>query len=269
MSENMNGKIYVITSGKGGVGKSTSTANLGIGLAMMERKVVVVDADIGLRNLDMVLGLENRIVYDLVNVVERTCKISQALIRDKRFKNLFLLPAAQTRNKEAVTSEQMLELTEKLRKVFDYVLIDCPAGIETGFRNAIIGADMALLVTTPEVSAVRDVDRVIGLLEASGKRNPKLIINRMKPDLVAKGDMMSKETVLQILAVELIGIVPEDGDMVAYTNRGEPAILNKSSMAGKAYKNIVRRLEGETVEFLALDGNRGFFEGLKRFMKRG
>ncbi len=265
----MSGKIFVITSGKGGVGKSTNTANLGTGLAMLGRKVVVVDADIGLRNLDMILGLENRIVYDLVNVIERTCKISQALIRDKRYKNLFLLPAAQTRSKEAVTADQMLELTEKLRKVFDYVLIDCPAGIETGFRNAVVGADMALLVTTPEVSAVRDVDRVIGLLEASGKRNPKLIINRLNPELVRRGDMLDTEAILQILAVELIGVIPEDESMVAYTNRGEPAILSNKSIAGKAFRNIVRRIEGEEVEFLPLNGNRGLFQGLKRLVRLG
>lgn len=265
----MGGKVLVITSGKGGVGKSTNTANLGTGLAMAGRKVVVVDADIGLRNLDMILGLENRIVYDLVNVVERTCKISQALIRDKRFKTLFLLPASQTRNKDCISAEQMLELTEKLRQVFDYVLIDSPAGIEAGFRNAVVGADLALLVTTPEVSAVRDVDRVIGLLEASGKRNPKLIINRMKIDMVERGDMLSTEAILQILAVELIGIVPEDTDMVAYTNRGEPAILSAKSMAGKAFKNIVRRIEGEQVDFLPLNGNRGFLQNLKRLVKLG
>jgi septum site-determining protein MinD len=265
----MAGKVFVITSGKGGVGKSTNTANLGTGLAMLGRKVVVVDADIGLRNLDMILGLENRIVYDLVNVVERTCKISQALIRDKRHKNLFLLPAAQTRNKEAVTADQMLELTEKLRKVFDYVLIDSPAGIETGFRNAVVGADMALLVTTPEVSSVRDVDRVIGLLEASGKRNPKLIINRLNPELVKRGDMLDIEAILQILAVDLIGVVPEDQNMVAFTNRGEPAVLSNKSIAGKAFRNIVKRLEGEDIEFLPLNGNRGLLYGLKRLVKLG
>lgn len=265
----MAGKVIVITSGKGGVGKSTNTANLGTGLAMLGRKVVVVDADIGLRNLDMILGLENRIVYDLVNVIERQCKISQALIRDKRYKTLFLLPAAQTKNKDCINADQMLELTEKLRQVFDYVLIDSPAGIEGGFRNAVVGADTALLVTTPEVSAVRDVDRVIGLLEAAGKRNPKLIINRMKPELVERGDMLSTEAILQILAVDLIGIVPEDGDMVAYTNRGEPAILANKSLAGKAFKNIVRRLEGEQVDFLPLNGNRGLLKGLKRLVKLG
>jgi septum site-determining protein MinD len=265
----MAGKVFVITSGKGGVGKSTNTANLGTGLAILGRKVVVVDADIGLRNLDMILGLENRIVYDLVNVIERTCKISQALIRDKRYKNLFLLPAAQTRTKDAINSDQMIELTEKLRKVFDYVLIDCPAGIETGFQNAIAGADMALLVTTPEVSAVRDVDRVIGLLEASGKRNPKLIINRLNIELVKRGDMLDTEAILQILAVDLIGVVPEDTNMVSFTNRGEPAILSERSMAGKAFKNIVRRIEGEEVEFLPLNGNRGILHGLKRLVKLG
>jgi septum site-determining protein MinD len=265
----MGGKVIVITSGKGGVGKSTNTANIGTGLAMLGRKVCVVDADIGLRNLDMIMGLENRIVYDLVNVIERTCKISQALIRDKRNKTLFLLPAAQTKTKESVSSDQMLELTEKLRQVFDYVLIDSPAGIEAGFRNAVVGADMALLITTPEVSAVRDVDRVIGLLEAAGKRNPKLIINRMKADMVERGDMLSTEAILQILAVELIGIIPEESEMVAYTNRGEPAILSEKSIAGKAFKNIVRRLEGEQVDFLPLNGDKGFFKGLKRLVGLG
>ena len=234
----MAGKVFVITSGKGGVGKSTNTANLGTGLAMKGRKVCVVDADIGLRNLDMILGLENRIVYDLVNVIERKCKISQALIRDKRHKNLFLLPAAQTRSKESVTAEQMLELTEKLRKVFDYVLIDCPAGIEVGFRNAVIGADMALLITTPEVSAVRDVDRVIGLLEASGKRHPKLIINRVNNGLSeqAKAQIASQN-------LELAGLIPEDPLIAEYDSQGRPTYqLPANSPALQAAYEIFAKL---------------------------
>lgn len=263
----MESKAIVVTSGKGGVGKTTTTANVGVGLALLERKVVVVDADIGLRNLDMILGLENRIVYDLVHVIEKRCKLHQALIRDKNVKNLWLLPAAQTRDKDDVSPEQMLELVEVLKKDFDYVLIDSPAGIEAGFRNAVVGADMAVVVTTPEVSSVRDVDRVIGLLEASEKGQPKLIINRIKPDLVKRGDMMDASAILQILAIELLGIIPDDENMVAYTNRGEPAILSNRSPAGKAYRDIAMRLEGHKVDFLPLDEEKGrFLKGLKKLV---
>ncbi|HWP46117.1 MAG TPA: septum site-determining protein MinD [Candidatus Limnocylindrales bacterium] len=263
----MESKAIVVTSGKGGVGKTTTTANLGVGLALLGKKVVVVDADIGLRNLDMILGLENRIVYDLVHVVEKRCKLSQALIRDKNVKTLFLLPAAQTRDKDDVSPEQMIELIETLKKEFDYVLIDCPAGIEAGFRNAVVGADFAIVVTTPEVSSVRDVDRVIGLLEASEKSQPKLIINRIKPDLVKRGDMMDASAILQILAVELLGIVPDDENMVAYTNRGEPAALSPRSPAGKAYRNIAMRLEGQKVDVLSPEGEKGgLLKGLKRLV---
>ncbi|MDI3480489.1 MAG: septum site-determining protein MinD [Tepidanaerobacteraceae bacterium] len=247
-------QVLVITSGKGGVGKTTTTANIGTGLALYkQRKVVMVDADIGLRNLDVVMGLENRIVYDLVDVTHGLCRLKQALIRDKRFENLYLLPAAQTKDKTAVTPEQMEKLCDELRKEFDYVLIDCPAGIEQGFKNAIAGADKAIIVTTPEVSAVRDADRIVGLLEASGFEEPKLLINRIRPDMVKRGDMMSIDDMIDILAIELLGVVPEDEKIVVSTNRGEPAVADESSRAGQAYRNITRRIEGEEVPLMTLE----------------
>ena len=206
----MAGKAYVITSGKGGVGKTTTTANLGTGLAKLGKRVVLIDADIGLRNLDVVLGLENRIVYDIVDVVEGNCRLEQALIKDKRYSSLCLLPAAQTRDKTSVNPEQMVELTDQLREEFDYIIIDCPAGIEQGFKNAIAGADEAVVVTTPEVSAVRDADRIIGMLEAEGVHDPQLIINRVRIDMINRGDMMDIEDMIEILAIKLLGIVPED-----------------------------------------------------------
>ncbi len=184
-------QVIVITSGKGGVGKTTTTANLGVGLAQAGKKVVLIDTDIGLRNLDVVLGLENRIVYDLVDVVTGVCTPKQAAIKDKRYDGLFLIPAAQTKDKDAVSVEQMKELCEKLKKDYDFVIIDCPAGIEQGFKNAIAGADKALVVTTPEVSAVRDADRIIGLLEANEIEDHYLVINRIRPDMVKRGDMLS------------------------------------------------------------------------------
>ena len=211
-------EVIVITSGKGGVGKTTTVANIGMGLAMLDKKVVVVDTDIGLRNLDVVMGLENRIVYNLVDVVNGNCRMKQALIKDKRNPNLFLLPSAQTKDKSAVSPEQMIKLTDALREEFDYVLLDCPAGIEQGFKNAIAGADHALVVTTPEVSAIRDADRIIGLLEASELRNIHLIINRLRPDMIRRGDMMSVDDVVDILAVNLIGTVPDDEQIVISTN---------------------------------------------------
>jgi septum site-determining protein MinD len=259
----MAGKVIVITSGKGGVGKTTTTANIGMALAERDKKVVVIDADIGLRNLDMLLGLENRIVYDLVHLVEKRCEVRQALIRDKRVKNLYLIPAAQTRDKDAVSPEQMIELTNKLKEDFDYIIIDSPAGIERGFKNSVAGADIALLVTTPEVSSVRDVDRVIGLLEAANKKEHYLVINRIKPDMVKKGDMMDVDDVLQILAIELIGIVPDDGNMIKYTNKGEPAVLDTVSIAGKAYKNIAARIEGEDVPFIELKEKKSLMDVVK------
>ena len=246
-------KAIVVTSGKGGVGKTTTTANLGTGLAQLGHKVCLVDADIGLRNLDVVLGLENRIVFDLVDVVEGNCRVRQALIKDKRFNNLFLLPAAQTREKDAVAPEQMRELIKQLKEEFDFILVDCPAGIEQGFRNAMFGADGALIVTTPEVYAVRDADRIIGLLEAAEIYEPKLVVNRIRPDMVRKGDMMSIQDMIDILAIPLIGVVPDDEVIIISTNKGEPVVLEKKSKAGQAYRNIVRRLEGAEVPFLELE----------------
>lgn len=260
------GEAIVITSGKGGVGKTTTTANIGAGLANSGKKVALIDADIGLRNLDVVMGLENRIVYDLVDVVEGFAKLKNALIKDKRFENLCLLPAAQTRDKTAVTPEQMKDLVQSMKEEFDYVLIDCPAGIEQGFKNAIAGADKALVVATPEVSSVRDADRIIGLLEAQEKHKPYLIINRLRPDMVRKGDMMDIDDMIEILAVELIGVVPEDEAIVVSTNRGEPAVLNPQSRAGEAYRNITRRLQGESVPFSKLEDDTGFLGRLRRMM---
>jgi septum site-determining protein MinD len=253
------GKAIVVTSGKGGVGKTTTTANIGTGLAMMGHKVVVLDADIGLRNLDVVMGLENRIVYDIVDVVEKVCRLKQGLIRDKRFEGLFLLPAAQTKDKTAVTPEQMQELCEELKQEFDFVIIDSPAGIEQGFQNSVAGADEAIIVTTPEISAVRDADRVIGLLEAKGLHEPKLIINRIRQDMVKKGDMMNIEDMIDILAIELLGIVPDDENIVISTNKGEPIVTDEKALSGKAYRNIVKRILGEKVELLNLDTDEGKF----------
>lgn len=260
------GEVIVITSGKGGVGKTTTTANLGTGLSLENKKVVLIDTDIGLRNLDVVMGLENRIVYDLVDVVEGTCRIKQALIKDKRFEGLYLLPAAQTRDKNSVSPEQMIELCDSLREEFDYVIIDCPAGIEQGFNNAIAGADRAIVITTPEVSAVRDADRIIGLLEAKSKvRNPLLIVNRVRPDMVKKGDMMSIDDIVDILAIQIIGVVPDDENIIISTNRGEPAVAENKSIAGQAYRNITKRIMGEeNVPFIDLANHEKFFAKVKK-----
>lgn len=242
----MDGRTMVITSGKGGVGKTTATANLGSVLAQSGGKVCVVDADIGLRNLDVVLGLENRIVYHLVDVITGRCRLRQALIKDKRNENLYLLPASQSDDKTAVNPEQMRQLCQELKKEFDYSIIDCPAGIEQGFRNAIAGADQAIIVTTPEVSAIRDADRVIGLLQAQGIET-QLIINRLNSELVRRGDMLDQQDVIDILAIELLGIVPEDQGIVISTNKGSPAAFTEEYEAGKAYRRIARRIRGEIV----------------------
>lgn len=247
------GRVVTITSGKGGVGKTTTTANLGTALAVLGKKVAVIDADIGLRNLDVVMGLENRIVYDLVDVIEGRARLRQALIKDKRYPELCLLPAAQTRDKNAVSPDQMADLCRQLSKEFDFVVVDSPAGIEQGFRNAIAGADQVLIVTTPEVSAVRDADRIIGLVEAAELPSPKLIVNRIKPSMVKRGDMMSVDDVTDILAVGVIGIVPEDESVVVSTNRGEAVVFDSRSRAGLAFHNIARRLLGEQVPFMSLE----------------
>lgn len=262
-------EVIVITSGKGGVGKTTTTANLGCGLAVLGKKVALVDADIGLRNLDVVMGLENRIVYDLVDVVEGNCRLKQGLIKDKRFDGLFLLPAAQTRDKDAVSPEQMQKLCDSLREEgFDFILIDCPAGIEQGFKNAIAGADKAIVVTTPEVSAVRDADRIIGLLEANGLNNPALILNRLRIDLVQRGDMMNIQDVTEILAVDILGVVPDDESIVIATNKGEPSVNTTESRAGQAYRNIVQRLLGEDVPIMSFEqAPETFMDRLKKLFK--
>ena len=257
-------EVIVVTSGKGGVGKTTTSANVGTALALQGKSVVLVDADIGLRNLDVVMGLENRIVYDLVDVVEGRCRLKQALIKDKRFEGLFLLPAAQTRDKDAVGPEQMRKLCDSLREEFDYIILDCPAGIEQGFKNAVAGADRALVVTTPEVSAVRDADRIIGLLESQGVSNMQLIINRVRMQMVKRGDMMAMDDVVEILAIDLIGVVPDDEQIVVTTNKGEPASADGHSLAGKAFKNIACRILGEEVPFLDLNVNKNFIGKLKK-----
>ena len=255
------GEVIVITSGKGGVGKTTTTANVGTGLAKLDKKVVLIDTDIGLRNLDVVMGLENRIVYNLVDVIEGNCRIKQALIKDKRYPKLYLLPSAQTRDKNSVTPEQMKKLTEQLKDEFDYVILDCPAGIEQGFQNAIAGADRALVVTTPEVSAVRDADRIIGLLEANEMKHTNLIVNRLRSDMVKRGDMMSSDDVVEILACDLIGVVPDDENIVVATNQGEP-LVGDDSLAGKTYMNICKRIIGDDVPYLDLDPKKNIFQKL-------
>ena len=260
-------EVIVITSGKGGVGKTTTSANVGTGLAVLGKKTVLIDTDIGLRNLDVVMGLENRIVYNLVDVVEGNCRMKQALIRDKRYPNLYLLPSAQTRDKTAVSPEQMKKLVDDLRDEFDYILLDCPAGIERGFQNAIAGAERALVVTTPEVSAIRDADRIIGLLEAADMGMIDLIVNRIRMDMVRRGDMMSMDDVMDILAVNVIGVVPDDESIVISTNQGEP-LVGMGSMAGQAYLNICRRLMGEQIPFLRLDTQPKLLSRLSSLLRR-
>ena len=260
-------EVMVITSGKGGVGKTTTTANIGTGLALLGYSVVLIDTDIGLRNLDVVMGLENRIIYNLVDVVEGNCRMKQALIRDKRCQNLYLLPSAQTRDKSSVNPGQMRKLVGDLREEFDYILLDCPAGIEQGFQNAIAGADRALVVTTPEVSAIRDADRIIGLLEASQMQEIDLIVNRVRMDMVRRGDMMSVADVADILAVNVIGAVPDDEDVVISANQGEP-LVDTDTVAGQAYLNICKRITGESVPFLDLDPHRGILVRISGFLKR-
>jgi septum site-determining protein MinD len=264
----MTGKVLTITSGKGGVGKTTATANLGAALAAGGAKVVCLDADIGLRNLDVVLGLENRIVYDLVDDIEGRCRLRQALIRDKRLPELYLIPAAQTRDKSAVSPSDMVRLCNDLREEHDWILIDSPAGIERGFRNAIAPADIAVVVTNPEVSAVRDADRIIGLIEAEEKGPARLVINRIRPNMVRRGDMLSPEDVLELLAVELIGMIPEDENIVTSTNRGMPLVLDGKSKAGQAFRNIARRLNGEEVPFMDMS-EESFLGRLTRFIRPG
>lgn len=264
----MTATVVTITSGKGGVGKTTTTANLAIALAMGGNKVVCIDGDIGLRNLDVVLGLENRIVYDLVDVIEGRCRLRQAMIRDKRLPDLYLIPAAQTRDKSSVSPSDMVRLCNELESEVDWILIDSPAGIERGFRNVIAPADIVVVVTNPEVSAVRDADRIIGLIEAEEKGPAKLVINRLNPVLVKQGNMLTANDVLELLAVELIGIIPEDENVIISTNRGQPVALNPKSKAGQAFHMIARRLKGEEIP-VELEDNDGFFHRLSRIFRQG
>ena len=262
------GEVIVITSGKGGVGKTTTTANLGAALALCGKKVVLVDTDIGLRNLDVVMGLENRIVYDIVDVVEEKCKLRQALIKDKRFEELFLLPAAQTRDKSAVNEQQMKELTDRLKEEFDYIVVDCPAGIEQGFKNAIAGADRAIVVTTAEISSIRDADRIIGLLESAEIKNPELVINRLRPNMVKRGEMMDVEDIVDLLSIELIGVIPDDEYIITQTNKGEPAVSNRKALSGRCYMEIARRILGENIDITIPGRDEGFFSKILNFFRR-
>jgi len=248
------GRIIVVTSGKGGVGKTTSTANLGMALARLGRRVALVDGDFGLRNLDLLLGLENRVVYTALEVLDGQCRLDQALVKDKRQNQLVLLPAAQNRNKDAIKPEQMQQLATEMAQTHDYVLIDSPAGIEMGFQTAIAAAQEAPVITTPEIAAVRDADRVVGLLEAHQVKKIHLVVNRIRPDMVQANNMMSVQDVQEILSIPLIGVVPDDERVIVSTNRGEPLVLSQNgSLAGMAFNNIARRLEGERIPFLDLD----------------
>lgn len=262
------GEAIVITSGKGGVGKTTTTANIGTALASIGKTVVVVDGDTGLRNLDVLMGLENRVVYTVVDVIEEKCRLKQALIKDKRFDGLYLLPTAQTRDKTDIDKDAMADLVKKLKEEYDYILIDCPAGIEQGFENAVAGADRALVVVNPEITSVRDADRVIGKLDAKGFENHKLIVNRMNYEMIQKGQMLGADDIINCLAIKLIGIVPEDKGVTIATNKGEPVVLDNKALAGQAFKNIAMRITGENVpimDFAPQSG--GFLSNLKKLFK--
>lgn len=263
------GDAIVITSGKGGVGKTTTSANIGTALALQGKKVCMVDTDIGLRNLDVVMGLENRIIYDLCDVADGRCRLPQALIKDKRFEELYLLPAAQTKDKHSVTPDQVRQIVLDLKKDFDFVIIDCPAGIEQGYKNAVAGADKAIVVTTPENAAVRDADRIIGLLENDGIRGPKLVINRIRPGMVKKGEMLDIDEICQVLAIDLLGIVPDDEYVIKAANSGEPTVMNPSSRAAIAYRNIARRILGDTVPLMPLEERAGVLGKMKKFFGMG
>lgn len=263
------GEAIVITSGKGGVGKTTSSANIATALALHGKKVCMVDTDIGLRNLDVVMGLENRIIYDLVDVAQERCRLEQALVKDKRFDELYLLPAAQTKDKHAVEPEHMKQIISSLKKNFDYVIIDCPAGIEHGFRNAVAGADKAIVVTTPENAAVRDADRIIGLLDKEGIESPKLVINRARANMMKNGDMLDIDEICSVLAIDLLGIVPDDEHVIKAAHSGEPTVMNPNSKASIAYRNIARRMLGDSVPLMALEDKGGIFSKVKKLFGMG
>jgi len=264
------GVSIVITSGKGGVGKTTTTANIGTALASIGKKVVVIDGDTGLRNLDVLLGLENRIVYTIIDVIEGRCRLKQGLIKDKRLPNLCLLPTAQTKDKDDIRAQDMLKIVKELKEEFDYVLIDSPAGIEQGFENAVIGADKAIIVVNPEITSVRDADRVIGKLDSKGLEDHAVIINRLNYQMTKNGDMLDVTDIIETLSVELLGVVPDDKNVTISTNKGEPIVLEEGAYAGQAFKNIARRIIGEEVPLMNLevDDNQGFFGSLKKLFKR-
>jgi len=262
------GEAIVITSGKGGVGKTTATANLGTALALAGKKVCLVDTDIGLRNLDVILGLENRIVYDLLDVAEGECRLQQALVKDKRFEALYLLPAAQTKDKTAIQPSQLKGIVDELNGEFDYVLIDCPAGIEHGFWTAVEGADHAIVVSVPEVASVRDADRVIGLLEAQKKISPRLVVNRYRPKMARQGDTMDLEEMIQVLSIDLLGVVPDDEMVIKASHHGEPTVMNPQSKAAIAFRNISRRIMGESVPLMKFEDDPGFFQRLRQMFRR-
>jgi len=265
----MTGRVVTVTSGKGGVGKTTATANIGAALASEGHSVVCIDADIGLRNLDVVMGLENRIVYDLVDIIEGRCRLKQAMIRDKRLKEMYLIPAAQTRDKTAVSPSDMVRLCEELRIEHDWILVDSPAGIERGFRNALAPSDVVIVITNPEVSAVRDADRIIGLIEAEEKGPAQLIINRIRPDMVKRGEMLSVDDIIELLAIDLIGLIPDDEEIMKGTNRGEPIALNGKSVSGQAFRNIASRLQGNHVPYIDLYASNRIFDRIARFIRTG
>lgn len=259
------GEAIVVTSGKGGVGKTTTSANVGTALALLGKKVCMVDTDIGLRNLDVVMGLENRIIYDLVDAIEGRCRLQQALIKDKRFDELYLIPAAQTKDKNAVTPEQVRSVVLELKKDYDFVIIDCPAGIEQGFKNAVAGADKAIIVTTPEKSAVRDADRIIGLLEKERIDPPKLVVNRIRANMMKSGDMLDIDEICAVLSIDLLGLVPDDEHVIKAANSGEPTVMNPNSRAAIAYRNIARRILGDTVPLMPLEQKSGVMQRIKKF----
>lgn len=263
------GEAIVITSGKGGVGKTTTSANIGTALALQGKKVCMVDTDIGLRNLDVVMGLENRIVYDLVDVAEERCRLSQALVKDKRFEELYLLPAAQTKDKDAIHPDQIKAMVDELKQDFEYVIIDCPAGIEHGFRNAVAGADKAIVVTTPEHAAVRDADRIIGLLEKEGLYGSRLVINRVRTKMVKSGEMLDIDEICQILAIDLLGVVPDDEQVIKAANEGEPTVMNPGSKASIAFRNIARRILGDAVPLMTFEEKKGALARVRKFFGMG
>lgn len=263
------GVSIVITSGKGGVGKTTTTANIGTALAALGHKVVVIDGDTGLRNLDVLMGLENRIIYTIFDVVEGRCRLKQALIKDKKFQNLCLLPTAQTKDKDDLSAEDMLKIVNELKEEFDYVLIDCPAGIEQGFENSVAGADRALVVVNPEITSVRDADRVIGKLDAKGLDDHAVIVNRLNYEMTQSGDMLDVNDIIETLSVKLIGVVPQDNNVTICTNKGEPIVLEEDAYAGKAFRNIAKRITGEEVPFMDLSANSGgFINSIKKLFGR-